>query len=123
VADNAAGSPQSVALTGTGTVVSLSPPSINFGSVKVGTTAGPDSVTLTNVGSIALTINQISITGADPQDFAQTNTCGSSVASGASCTISVTFTPMKQGSRSAAVSIHDNGGGSPQTVSLAGTGS
>jgi hypothetical protein len=64
----------------------------------------------------------ISITGTDEGDFAESNNCGSSVASGASCTIKVTFTPLAQGRRTADVSISDDGGGSPQTVPLTGTG-
>jgi len=60
--------------------------------------------------------------GANPKDFAQVNNCGTSIAAGASCFIGVTFTPSAKGSRSASVSVSDNGGGSPQQVPLAGTG-
>ena len=55
-------------------------------------------------------------------DFPETTTCGSSLAAAASCTIGVTFTPVAIGSRSAAVTIADNAAGSPQTISLTGTG-
>src|ERR1700731_4241513 len=55
-------------------------------------------------------------------DFSQTNTCDSSVAAGASCTIDVAFNPTKIGSRTGTLSITDNAPGSPQTVSLKGTG-
>jgi len=54
-------------------------------------------------------------------DFAETNTCSTSVAAGASCFITVTFKPLAAGARTAAVSVSDNGGGSPQKVTLAGT--
>src|SRR5439155_6165936 len=54
-------------------------------------------------------------------DFMQTNTCGTSVAAGANCTISVTFTPTATGIRTGAVTITDNIAGSPQTISLTGT--
>ena len=64
----------------------------------------------------------IMVGGANAGDFVQTNTCGASVAAGSSCTISVTFTPKAKGGRSAMISITDNGGGSPQKVSLTGTG-
>ena len=58
-----------------------------------------------------------------PRDFAcQTNTCGSSVAASGSCTISVTFTPTAINSRTASISIADNASGSPQSVTLTGTG-
>ncbi len=122
IADNASGSPQTVALSGTATVVTLSAASINFGTEAVGKTTAPNTLTLTNGAGIALGVSSITITGANPTDFAQTNTCGNSVAANATCTISVTFTPTKKGARAASVSIADTGGGSPQTVSLSGTG-
>jgi hypothetical protein len=84
---------------------------------------GVGRVTLTNLGSTALSITSITITGTDSGDFSQTNTCGSSVGAGQNCSISVTFTPLATGSRTASVSVTDNGGGSPQTASLSGTGS
>jgi len=117
ITDNAPGSPQSVSLKGTGTVVKLNPSSLNFGSLPGGSKTL--TTTLTNVGTGALGVSGISITGTG---FSQTNNCGSSVGAGASCTISVTFTPTHPGGFSGAVSISDNGGGSPQTVPLSGTG-
>ena len=124
ITDNASGSPQSVSLSGTGTavVVSLSPTSLAFGNQSVGTTSAPQTVTLSNTGTAALSITSLALTGTNASDFAQTNTCGSSVAASANCTITVTFTPSASGSRTASVSITDNASGSPQTVSLSGTG-
>jgi hypothetical protein len=83
-------------------------------------------VTLTNSGTAALSISSIAITGTNASDFAQTNTCPSglaTLAAGASCTISVTFTPSAAGGRTAALSVTDNASGSPQSVALSGTGS
>ena len=122
VSDNAPGNPQTVPLNGTGTYVQLKPASLNFGNQPVGTKSLPKKITLTNKGAVTVNITGISITGANASDFAQTNTCGASVASGASCFIKVTFTPVAQGNRTAQVSIGDDGGGSPQTVGLSGTG-
>jgi len=124
VADNSAGSPQTVSLSGTGTVASasLSPTSLSFGNQSVNTKSGIRTATLTNGGKAALSLSGIAVTGANAGDFAQTNTCGSSVAAGASCTISVTFDPTASGSRSASVSFSDNANGSPQCLSLSGTG-
>src|SRR5574340_664813 len=62
------------------------------------------------------------ITGSNAGDFAQSNSCGSSLATNASCTINVTFTPTASGARTASISVTDNASGSPQTVSLTGTG-
>jgi hypothetical protein len=125
VTDNASGSPQAVSLTGTGTVVKLSPASgLNFGTVTVGTTSSPMTATVTNgskSGSISIT--GVTFTGTDPGDFAeQSTTCGSSLGPQKSCTVNVTFTPTATGKRTALLSVSDNGGGSPQTVGLQGTG-
>ncbi len=122
ITDNAPGSPQTVSLTGMCTYIELSPTSINFGSQPVGTTSLPRKIAVTNKGDASVDITAISIGGSDPGDFAETNTCGPSLASGASCFVTVTFTPSAKGKRSASVSIYDNGGGNPQTASLSGTG-
>lgn len=87
----------------------------------VGTASAPQIVTLTNVGSTALTIVSIGVGGTDSGDFAQTNNCPGSVAPNGNCRISVTFTPTAGGSRSAALSISDNAPGSPQSVPLSGS--
>jgi hypothetical protein len=122
VTDNAPGSPQKVPLTGTGTFVQLVPTKLNFGTQPVGTRSLAKKITLTNKGSVTLNISGIAITGGDAGDFAETNNCGKSVGSGASCFIKVTFEPLVKGKRTADVSVYDNGGGSPQKVGLTGTG-
>lgn len=120
--DNAAGSPQSVSCTGMGTIVLLVPTSVNFGTVKVGKTSSPRMVILTNIGTASMNITSTTIVGNNSADFSQTNTCGKSVGAGATCTFTLYFTPQAAGSRTASLSISDNGGGSPQGVSLSGTG-
>jgi hypothetical protein len=75
-------------------------------------------VTLTNTGTQTLAVSSIAVSG----DFSQTNTCGTSVATGASCAIGVAFTPTAAGSRAGAVTITDNASGSPQLITLTGTG-
>jgi hypothetical protein len=102
--------------------VVLSPNSLTFATQSVGTTSAPQTVNLTNNANTTLSITSISITGTNAADFAQSNTCGAAVAAGGSCTISVTFTPSAIGSRAASISIADNANGSPQTVSLTGSG-
>ena len=98
--------------------VSLSPTSLAFGAQPVQTTSAPQSVTLTNTGNATLNVTNISAAS----DFAQTNSCGSSLSAGANCAINVTFTPTAVGSRGGALSISDNAAGSPHTVSLTGQG-
>jgi len=100
----------------------LSPSTLAFATQTVGTSSAAQSVTLNNYSTVTLGITSVGFTGADPGDFAQTKTCGSSVAPGASCTISITFKPTQPGSRTAMLSITDNAPGSPQHVSLTGTG-
>jgi NAD(P)H-hydrate repair Nnr-like enzyme with NAD(P)H-hydrate epimerase domain len=78
-------------------------------------------------GAIAVYADDIgsgmnTITGADPGNYSQTNTFGTSIAAHASCTITVTFAPTATGSRTATLSIADSGGGSPQKLGLTGTG-
>lgn len=122
ISDNAPLSPQTVGLKGTGTYVSFNPVSFNFGNQPVGTKSLPKKITLSNKGSVAVSTTKISLTGTNAGDFAETNTCGTRVAAGASCFITVTFTPSAKGLRSASVTVTDNGGGSPQKVGVTGTG-
>jgi trimeric autotransporter adhesin len=126
VTDNAADSPQSIALTGTGVataaVVSLNPTSLTFTSQNTGTTSAAKTVTLTNTGNATLNITSIAVGGTNPGDFAQTNTCGTSVAASGTCTISVTFSPTAAGARAASVLLADNANGSPQSIPLTGVG-
>ena len=120
--DSDSASPHVIGLRGIGTVVKLSPKNLAFGATPIGVTSVAKNITLKNVGSVGLNIAGITITGKNIGDFAQANSCGSIVAAGQSCTITVTFTPTAKGTRSAAVSISDDGGGSPQKVKLTGTG-
>ncbi len=85
--------------------LTLSSNGLSFPVTAVGFTAQPLTVTLTNNGSNAVTLNGISITGVNGSQYAETNTCGSSLAATATCTISVTFTPTAAGSRNAAVVV------------------
>jgi len=121
ITDNGFNSPQTVPLTGAGTMVGLSPSTVNFYTQTVGTTSAAQTVTMTNHGYRTVNVG-FGLRGSNPGDFAQTNTCGNSLAAGASCTISVTFTPQAKGSRTATLNVVDNGGGSPQVVTLKGFG-
>jgi hypothetical protein len=123
--DNAPHSPQKVSLTGTGTVVKLSPPSLKFGDQQVDTQSAPQTINVTNTSrTTSLSFTAITLAGNDPGDFADTTTCSttSPLAPLASCSIWVTFTPTQIGGRTAQVSISDSGGGSPQLAPLSGTG-
>lgn len=122
ITDNALLSPQTVSLKGTGNDMQFNPVSFNFGNQPVGTKSLPKKITLSNKASVAVNLTKISLTGAEAADFSETNTCGTKLAGGASCFITVTFTPSVRGTRTAEISVTDNGGGSPQTAGLSGTG-
>src|SRR5487761_696605 len=104
--------------------VGLTASSLNFGSVNVGSSTTQPPVTLKNTGSAALSISSIAITGANTNDFSETNTCplATTLGAGASCTITVTFQPLATGPLAADVSITDNAPLSPQMIGLSGTG-
>jgi hypothetical protein len=123
ITDNAAGSPHTVSLTGTGTApaVGLAPTSLTFGNQLLNTTSAAQTVTLTNTGTGPLMIISIVASG----DFAKTSACPISpatLAAGANCVISVTFTPTATGARAGTLTITDNATPSTQTVGLTGTG-
>jgi hypothetical protein len=123
ILDNTLGSPHVIALSGVGVTsgpnASLSAAaSLAFATQHVGTTSPAHGITLTNYGSTALNITSIAATA----NFGESENCGSSLASGTNCIINVTFTPSASGSLNGTLSITDNAPGSPQTVSLSGTG-
>jgi hypothetical protein len=123
ITDDALNSPQKIALTGTGRVaVSLNPATISFGTVSVGTPSAPKVVTLANNMAAALNISNMAFTGGHPLDYNETDTCGTSVAAGATCSISITFTPDGSGPRAATLNLTDNANNSPQLVRVSGTG-
>ena len=97
---------------------SLSGSSIEFGMVTQGTASAPQPVTLTNSGNAALVISSIAAAG----DFAETNNCGATLAISAACQIQLVFTPTETGVLSGTLTFVDNAPGTPQTITLQGTG-
>ena len=108
----------SVTGSGSSPTLTASPSSLSFGNQNTGSTSAAKTVTVSNTGTGSASISSVS--AAAP--FAQTNTCGSSLAAGASCTVSVTFSPTAGGGASGTLSIASNAPGSPLTVALSGTG-
>jgi hypothetical protein len=105
--------------TNSGPAVSLTPVSWNFGNQAVGVASASRTITLHNTGNAPLNIASIT---ADPAEYSQSNTCGSSVAVGGSCDIDVVFTPSTNGVRPGTITIRDNDSSSSQTVYLTGNG-
>jgi hypothetical protein len=101
--------------------ISFSPTSLNLGNVSLGQSL-QGTITITNTGTSSLTFSGIKMTGGNRGDFSQTNTCGTSLATNKSCAVTVTFTPLAVGVRSTSLSVTDNAPGSPQLVSIIGTG-
>jgi uncharacterized repeat protein (TIGR01451 family) len=128
VPDDAADSPQTVSLSGTGVapVALVTPSSLDFGTVEVGTPSPHRTITVTNTGDAGqdLMITAESLTPANSGFAIVTDHCASigAVAPNTSCTIELTFTPPAAGARSATLSLTDNAAGSPHTVALTGTG-
>jgi hypothetical protein len=118
--DNAANSPQTVPLSGTGTAqATLTPASATYPARTVGTTSPPKVFTLANKQAVALTSIVISTTG----DFSvSATTCTTSLAAKSNCKVSVVFTPTQTGLRTGTLSVADSAVGGPQTSSLTGTG-
>jgi trimeric autotransporter adhesin len=101
-------------------VVSLSPSPLVFPNRAVGTTSVPDNIILTNTGTLALTVNAVSLVGAVNNNFTETNNC-TSVAPNTTCTIAVTFAPTGAGPQSAMIHVVSNAASSPDTVGVSGT--
>lgn len=122
IVTDAAGT-RSIALSGSGQAAlasTLSATSLSYAVQQTGTASALQTVTLSNTGAQPLAINSIVIGGANAADFAQSNTCGGSVAAGSSCSIGVTFTPTVSGAESATLTVTDAAGS--KTVALSGTG-
>jgi len=101
-----------------GTAANLSTTSLVFGPQTIHTTSAGQNIVLSNTGGSVLSITSVKAAG----NFSQTNTCGNSLAIGASCTITVAFTPPQQGPQAGRITIVDSAHPSPQIVSLSGVG-
>jgi hypothetical protein len=128
IGDNASGSPQKVQLAGTGAAsaeLQFAPPTYAFGSIGVGASSAATPITITNSGTVPLSISQIAITGTNAGSFAESNNCPVaplSLASGGQCVVNATFTPTIGGSLSASLTVTDNAPESPQSAAFTGTG-
>jgi hypothetical protein len=127
ITDNAPGSPQSVTLTGAGVAppppapaVTVTPDPISFPTIVQGTTSSPINVGVTNSGNASLHISSVVLGGNNPGDFSMTNLCNGPYAANVSCMITMTFTPLAAGQRSAILTITDDASNSPQSVQVSG---
>jgi hypothetical protein len=125
IGDNAPDSPQTVELGGNGIStpqVTLQPGQLSFGAVTLDTTAPAETLTLSDAAGGPLHIGSIGITGAAASDFSETSNCPATLGVGQSCTLDVSFSPEAEGTRTASLTVSDDGAGGGQAVALAGAG-
>jgi hypothetical protein len=106
------------AASGAGSALAASPSSLSFGNQATGSASAAKTVTVSNPNSTAVPVSSVSATG----PFAETSTCGASIAADGSCTVSVTFAPTAAGAATGSLTVASSAPGSPLTVALSGTG-
>ncbi len=121
ISSDAAGSPHTISLSGRGTagVLTLTPPSLNFGNQLLAIASAPQNISVQNTGNLPVTLTAVNVSG----DFSiATNSCAGTLAEGVACTVGVRFTPTTTGSRTGSLSIQSSALGSPSTAGLTGVG-
>jgi hypothetical protein len=103
-------------------VVALASSALVFPATVVGTKSPAQTATLSNLGTVVVSIRSISISGANPSDFAWKNNCNTTLAVGKMCTVSIVFQPSQRGERSATLKFADNALSGGQSIRLVGTG-
>jgi hypothetical protein len=106
----------SIYATATPNPLSISTALLSFGTQATGGTSKTSSVVVTNTGISPVTFSGISVTA----EFAETNSCGATLAVGASCSISISFTPAAPGLRTGTLTIDGSGLNAPLTAGLQG---
>ena len=126
IADNASDSPQVVSMSGVGDAPAacISSPILTFSDQNLGTTSTPQPVTVTNTGTVDLSISTVTLGGTNAGDFAKSSDkcTGATLTPNSACTVNVTFKPLAAGTRSASLTFTDNTSNSPQAVSMTGMG-
>jgi len=120
ISGNVAGGEILVGLSGTGAnppPVMLSPVSVNFGQVEVGSTSSSLQVTVQNAGSAAVPVSSLTI---NAPFVLSGNACGSSLAANSNCQLLLEFSPTQAGPVTGTLTVADSAG--TQTVALSGNG-
>jgi sugar lactone lactonase YvrE len=103
----------------------MTPSALSLGQWALGVTGGAQVTTLNSTGGADLSLTGLTITGTNSVDFSQTNTCGTlpaTISPQVACTVSVSLTPSVYGMETAVLNVADNATGSPQLVTLKGSG-
>ncbi|MFL6631574.1 MAG: choice-of-anchor D domain-containing protein [Massilia sp.] len=123
LASNASNGAVTIALSGTvaapAPAVAANPSAVAFGTQTIGAPAATQTVTLANTGNVALTLNGIAVSGASTVTIAN-KTCGTTLAVGANCTVTLAFAPTASGAAAATLAVTSNA--APLQVSISGTG-
>ncbi len=123
ITDNAPGAPHLIEVSGSGDPpLALSPPTFAFGTVAVGGTSTPQTLTLTNYLTTPINFTY-SVSGSYSVAAAGANPCATTLVAGTQCTLQLTFTPHTSGVTNGAFSIAYNAADSPQSAGLFSTGS
>jgi hypothetical protein len=129
IAHNAAGSPTTIALSGTGSgtplpAVTVGPAALSFGAQSIGTGSAAQSVTVTNSGQATLNLASLNLTGGAASDFVRNGSCnaGSALAPGTSCAVTIAFTPSAAGTRTATLAIASDAANGAAQIALSGSG-
>jgi hypothetical protein len=100
-------------------VLTLTPPSLNFGNQLLAIASASQNISVQNTGNLPVTLTAVNVSG----DFSiATNSCAGTLAEGVACTVGVRFTPTTTGSRTGSLSIQSSALGSPSTAGLTGVG-
>ncbi len=99
-------------------LISGLPAALTFPLQNIGSTSAAQTVTMTNTGTAALNITSITASS----DFAVNHNCGSGLGVGGFCTLNISFAPTAIGVRTGSVTVASDAPGSPQTITLTGTG-
>lgn len=108
-----------VAAAAAAPIVSLTPASLNFGSVALGSTAAAQTSVLTNSGTAALSISSLRAT---PATYSLSHDCPATLMAGSHCTLTVSFTPAATGAVAGSIAIASNAATTPDALALSATG-
>jgi FG-GAP-like repeat/Protein of unknown function (DUF1573) len=124
IVDSASSKPQFIELTGSATVIKVSPAALKFGSEEIGIRSKPQTVTATNEGSAAITFLGVGLGQTAEHNYLATQNCtGHPIEPGGSCTATVVFDPTKTGADNGQLFFNlPTGSISPAPVNLSGNG-
>jgi hypothetical protein len=112
-------------ITGTGKIpFTLNPPGLTFPLQLIGTKSPGQTQTFTNDSGVDIYFSSVSLAGVNASDFNFTTTCsiGVPLAPGASCSVTVYFSPTMAAAESVTLSYEGNFSQSKQGEVISGTG-